>query len=109
MPARFQVDPAEYQRLRAAIEPLAGPLALDAATERFAAAVAPLGVPTVDLLPALRRAPHGQFFAETVHLTAAGHETVAAALEAFLHREHLLDTPAPMPSATATAGTTPGP
>ena len=91
MPARFQLDPAEFERLRAATEPMAGPIAKDAATERFSAAVAPLGVPTIDLLPVLRSAPHGQFFAGTVHLTAAGHATVAAALEAFIRREHLLD------------------
>ena len=91
MPARFQLDPAEYERLRAATEPVAGPMRVDAATERFTAAVAPIGVPTVDLLPALRAAPRGQFFAETVHLTATGHETVAAALEAFIRRERLLD------------------
>jgi lysophospholipase L1-like esterase len=112
MPARFQIDPAEYERLRSATEPIAGPIRLDAATERFAAALAPLGVPTVDLLPALRRAPHGQFFAETVHLTRAGHETVAAALEAFIRREHLLDGPSPpsaLPSTPALPPPTPAP
>ena len=70
MPARFQLDPAEFERLRVVTEPMAGPIAKDAATERFSAAVAPLGVPTIDLLPVLRSAPHGQFFAGTVHLTA---------------------------------------
>jgi lysophospholipase L1-like esterase len=94
MPARFQLDPAEFERLRAVTEPLAGPIAKDVATERFSAALAPLAVPTIDLLPALRSAPHGQFFVATVHLTAEGHQTVAAALEAFIRREHLLDDPA---------------
>ena len=101
MPARFQLDPAEFERLRVVTEPMAGPIARDAATERFSAALAPLGVPTIDLLPALRTAPHGQFFAGTVHLTAAGHDTVAAALEAFIRREHLLDRAAPSPHAAA--------
>lgn len=91
MPARFQLDPAEFERLRAATEPMAGPIAKDVATERFAAALAPLGVPTIDLLPPLRSAPHGQFFPGTVHLTPVGHETVAAALDAFIRRERLLD------------------
>jgi hypothetical protein len=91
VPARFQLDPAEYARLRSATEPSAGPLRKDIATERFQAALGPLGVPTLDLLPTLLAAPHGQFFAGTVHFTAAGHETVAAALEAFIRREHLLD------------------
>jgi lysophospholipase L1-like esterase len=91
MPARFQLDPAEYERLRVVTEPTAGPLTVDGATERFRAAVAPLGVPTLDLLPVLKAAPPGQFFVHTVHFTPAGHETVAAALEAFLRREGLLD------------------
>jgi lysophospholipase L1-like esterase len=91
MPARFQLDPAEYERLRAATEPVAGPLTVDGATERFRAAVAPLGVPTLDLLPILKAAPPGQFFVHTVHFTPAGHETVAAALDAFLQREGLLE------------------
>jgi lysophospholipase L1-like esterase len=97
MPARFQLDPAEYERLRAATEPTAGPLTLDGATERFRAAVAPLGVPTLDLLPVLKAAPPGQFFVHTVHFTPAGHETVAAALDAFLQREGLLE---PRPGST---------
>jgi lysophospholipase L1-like esterase len=93
MPARFQLDPAEYERLRVVTEPMAGPLTVDGATERFRAAVAPLGVPTIDMLPALKAAPAGQFFVHTVHFTPAGHETVAAALDAFLQREGLLEPP----------------
>ena len=103
VPARFQLDPAEYARLRSATEPSAGPLRKDIATERFQAALAPLGVPTLDLLPPLLAAPHGQFFAGTVHFTAAGHETVAAALEAFIRREHLLDLVDRRPRADAAA------
>jgi hypothetical protein len=103
MPARFQLDPAEYERLRVVTEPMAGPLTVDGATERFRAALAPLGVPTIDMLPALKAAPAGQFFVHTVHFTPAGHETVAAALDAFLQREGLLD---PRPGAAAArAGT----
>jgi lysophospholipase L1-like esterase len=101
VPARFQLDPAEYTRLRLATEPAAGPLRKDIATERFHAALAPLAVPIVDLLPPLLAAPHGQFFAGTVHFTAAGHETVAAALEAFIRREHLLDLDERRPRADA--------
>jgi lysophospholipase L1-like esterase len=91
MPARFQLDPAEFERLRAVTEPTAGPITVDGATERFRAAVAALPVPTLDLLPILKAAPHGQFFVHTVHFTPAGHETVAAALDAFLQREGLLE------------------
>lgn len=104
VPARFQLDPAEYERLREATEPLGGPLRIDGATERFRAAIAPLGLPTLDLLPALREAPPGQFFPGTVHFTAAGHETIAAALEAFIRREGLLDPPA-VPAAAPPAAT----
>jgi lysophospholipase L1-like esterase len=104
VPARFQLDPAEYERLREATEPIGGPLRVDGASERFRAAVAPLGLPTIDLLPALRDAPPGQFFPGTVHFTAAGHETIAAALDAFIRREGLLDPPAvPAPAATPVA------
>jgi lysophospholipase L1-like esterase len=93
MPARFQLDPAEFERLRAVVEPIGGPLLLDGASERFAAALAPLGVPTLDMLPLLRAAPDGQFFAGTVHLTPRGHATVAAALDAFIRAQGLLDAP----------------
>ena len=103
VPARFQLDPAEYERLRQATEPIGGPLRVDGASERFRAAVAPLGLPTIDLLPALRDAPPGQFFPGTVHFTAAGHETIAAALDAFIRREGLLDPPAAFPAATPPA------
>ena len=58
----------------------------DAATERFASALAPLGVPTLDLLPVLARQPErsGLFFQRNVHLTPRGHDVVAGALFDFL-------------------------
>jgi lysophospholipase L1-like esterase len=99
VPARFQLDPAEFGRLVGAVDPAAGPLRVDGASERFATALAPLGVPTLDLLPLLKAAPPGQFFEQTVHFTPAGHDTVAAALDAFIAREHLLGAPAPHPRA----------
>ena len=48
--------------------------------ERFDAALAPLPLPQLDLLPALRGALPGPdlFFQETVHLTPRGHDVVAA-------------------------------
>jgi lysophospholipase L1-like esterase len=103
LPARFQLDPEEFEGLRAEAGAEGASMRIDAATERFATALAPLALPTLDLLPVLRQAPAGQFFAGTVHLSAAGHETVAAALEAFIRREHLLDPPAT--SATAASRT----
>ncbi len=99
MPARFQLDPAEFERLRAVVEPMGGPLRVDAASERFVRALAPLGLPMLDLLPRLRAAPEGQFFATTVHFTPRGHDTVAAALEEFIHDAGLLDGRRPMPVA----------
>ena len=92
MPARFQVDDADYGRLKEAVAAAGGDLQRDAASERFAAALAPLSLPQVDLLPALRQARSGTdlFFQETVHLTPRGHEVVAAALDAFIDEQHLL-------------------
>lgn len=93
MPARFQVDDADYARLREAVAQAGGELVRDAASERFARALEDVGVPRVDMLPALRSALPGTdlFFQQTVHLTARGHEIVAAALERFLRESGLLD------------------
>ena len=59
MPARFQVDDADYGRLKEAVAAAGGELQRDAASERFDAALAALPLPRVDLLPALRRALPG--------------------------------------------------
>lgn len=91
MPARFQVDDADYGRLKATVEQMRGELVRDAASERFNAAFESLPLPRMDALGALRAALPGPdvFFQQTVHLTPRGHEVVAQALEAFL-REHNL-------------------
>jgi lysophospholipase L1-like esterase len=91
MPARFQVDDADYGRLRDAVKQAGGELVRDAATTRFAAAMEPLQLPMIDLLPPLRNALPGPdlFFQETVHLTPRGHEVVAAALEQFVVAQNL--------------------
>jgi len=96
MPARFQVDDADYGRLKEAVTAAGGELQRDAASQRFDAALAELPLPRVDLLPALRRALPGPdlFFQETVHLTPRGHEIVAEALYRFIEEQHL-GTPAP--------------
>ena len=93
MPARFQVDDADYERLREAVAQGGGELIRDAASERFASALQEVRVPRVDTLPALRSALPGPdvFFQQTVHLTPRGHEIVAAALERFLRESGLLD------------------
>ena len=98
MPARFQVDDADYGRLKANVQQSGGELVRDAASQRFAEAMRPLGYPMVDMLPAMRRALPGPdlWYQRTVHLTPRGHEVVAAALERFLLDSRLLapDTPA---------------
>ena len=91
MPARFQVDEADYRRLKDAVEGAGGQLVRDAATTRFEEALAPLRIPRFDALPALRAALPGPdvFFQQTVHLTPRGHEIVAEALEAFIRAQGL--------------------
>jgi hypothetical protein len=93
MPARFQVDDADYGRLREAVAQSGGELIRDAATERFDRILAALPIPRFDALPSLRAARPGSdlFFQQTVHLTPRGHEIVAAALEQFLRESRLLD------------------
>ena len=67
-------------------------LEIDGASERFASAYAPLGLPMVDLLEAFRasRHPSRMFFERTVHLTAEGHQVAADALMRFIDRQSLL-------------------
>jgi hypothetical protein len=86
MPARFQVDDADYGRLKEAVESTGGRLVRDAATARFDEALSSVAVPRFDALPPLRAALPGPdvFFQETVHLTPRGHQIVAEALEAFI-------------------------
>ncbi len=59
MPARFQVDDGDYGRLKEIVAAAGGTLVRDAATERFDQALAPLGLPRLDLLPALRARASG--------------------------------------------------
>jgi hypothetical protein len=100
MPARFQVDDADYGRLKEAVTAAGGELQRDAASQRFDSALAELPLPRVDLLPPLRRALPGPdlFFQETVHLTPRGHTIVADALYQFIQERHLLDADAARPS-----------
>ena len=100
MPARFQVDDADYGRLREIVRQAGGELIRDAATERFSDAFRSLPLPWLDLLPALRRALPGPhlFYLETVHFTPRGHEVVAEALEHFLLLDSDLLEPPPGPT-----------
>ncbi len=97
MPARFQVDDADYGRLRQAVAESGGELVRDGATERFKEALGGLNVPVLDPLPALRRGLPGPdlFFQQTVHLTPRGHEIVAEAMDRFLHESGLMGAPPP--------------
>jgi hypothetical protein len=91
MPARFQIDDADYGHLKQAVEQAGGVLVRDAATDRFDQALATVPVPRFDALPALKAALPGPdvFFQQTVHLTPRGHAIVAQALEAFVRRQGL--------------------
>ena len=93
MPARFQLVDEDYEHLRRAVVESGGELVRDAASTRFAAAVADLGLPWLDVLPMLRQAPQARelFFERNIHLTPRGHEIVAAALDEFLARHQLVD------------------
>lgn len=93
MPARFQVDDGDYERLLEIVRQAGGTLVRDAATERFASALQTLGLPMVDVLPDLRAALPGPdlFYQETVHLTPRGHIVVAETLDRFLRESGLLE------------------
>ena len=96
MPARFQVDDADFGRLEAAVVEAGGALDRDGANRRFEAALAGVQVPQMDLLPMMREALPGPdlFYQETVHLTPHGHDVVARALHRFLRETGLLTGPA---------------
>jgi hypothetical protein len=89
IPARFQVDDADYGHLKEAVEGAGGHLVRDAASDRFNDALSTLALPRFDALPVLRAALPGPdvFFQQTVHLTPRGHQIVAAALDAFLRKQ----------------------
>ncbi len=86
MPARFQVDDGDYGRLRDRVRAAGHELIRQAATDRFQAALAPLELPMLDLLPVLQSQPDpaGLFFQRNIHLTPRGHEVVGHALAGFV-------------------------
>ena len=92
VPARFQLDQAEFRRMQAEVARFGFTLGIDGASERFVAAYAPLGLPTLDLLEAFRASPYParMFFERTVHLTPDGHQVAADALMRFIDRQSLL-------------------
>jgi lysophospholipase L1-like esterase len=86
MPARFQVDDADYGRLRDIVHSAGHELVRHAATERFRTALTPLGLPMFDLLPVMQAQtnPAGLFFQRNIHLTPRGHQVVGHALAGFV-------------------------
>jgi hypothetical protein len=92
VPARFQLNDEDYGHLSETVAAAGQQLLRDKATERFADALRPLGVPMLDLLPVLRAqpSPAGLFFGQNVHFTVRGHEVVAEALDRFVRESGLL-------------------
>jgi hypothetical protein len=86
MPARFQVNDVDYANLNDTVRAAGGVLLRNSGSDRFREALQPLGLPLVDLQPALARQPDptGLYFQRTAHLTPRGHEAVADAVLAFL-------------------------
>jgi lysophospholipase L1-like esterase len=93
MPARFQVDDADYARLRQIVAESGGELVRDGATNRFKEALDGIEAPVFDPLPAMRAALPGPdlFFQQTVHLTPRGHQIVADAVAQFLRGAGLVE------------------
>ena len=92
MPARFQTNDPDFQRLDVTVRHAGGVLDRDSASHRFHDALEPLGLPMTDLQTVLARQPdrEGLFYQQTVHLTPRGHRVVADALWDFLQTTGLL-------------------
>ena len=92
-PARFQTDDPDFGRLAAAVKESGHTLERNSASDRFRRALAPLGVPMLDLQPVLAAQPDriGLFFQRNVHLTPRGHDVVGGALLDFLTTSGLVD------------------
>ena len=86
MTARFQTDDPDFGRLAQAVKDAGGELDRHAATDRYKAALAPLGLPTLDMLPILSAEPDrgALFFQRNVHFTRRGHVVASHALFTFL-------------------------
>jgi hypothetical protein len=95
MPARFQTDDDDYGRFVDIIRAAGGTFERNAASQRFAAALAPLGLPMIDLQPALAAQPDrsGLFFQRNIHLTPRGHDVVARTLFDFFEKNRLTARP----------------
>jgi lysophospholipase L1-like esterase len=92
IPARFQIDDDDYGRLAEIVRTSGGTLVRDSGSDRMRAALTPLNVPMLDLLPPLRAEPDpvGLYFRQNAHFTPRGHDVIAAQLERFLREQRLL-------------------
>lgn len=92
VPARFQTNDADFANLDAAVRGAGALLDRDSASRRFAEALAPLGLPMMDLQPILAQqsARSGLFYLRTVHFTPRGHAVAADAIHDFLLRSGLV-------------------
>lgn len=92
VPARFQLDAADFARIRGDVTRFGFTIDPDAASRRFEQAYRPLGLPVLDLLTPFRASPDplAIFFQRTVHLTPAGHAVAAEALAQFIDANALL-------------------
>ena len=88
MPARFQTHDDDFRRVSETANTIGRRLVRNAATERFTAALTPLGEPILDLLPVFASAedPEGLFFTRNAHLSARGHRVTAEALLPLVRR-----------------------
>ena len=90
-PARFQTDDPDFGRLAEIVKQFGDTLERNSASERFRQALAPLGVPMIDLQPALAAEPDRLelFFQRNVHLTPRGHDVVGGVLFDFVETSGL--------------------
>jgi hypothetical protein len=97
MPARFQTNDPDFGRLVEIVRQAGGELDRDSASRRFAGALAPLGLPMIDVQTTLAVQPdrEGLFYLQTVHLTPRGHQVVADALFNFLEGAGLVSGSSP--------------
>jgi len=86
MTARFETDDPDFGRLAQVVAGAGGELDRHSATVRYREALAPLGLPTFDMLPVLSAQPDrgGLFFQQNVHFTPRGHVVAADAIFDFL-------------------------
>ena len=92
MPARFQVADYDYELLRPMAAATGEELQRNAATERFARALADVRLQVMDAQPVLHGSPRHEeiFFRSTAHLTRLGHQVLADGLDRFLRESGLL-------------------